>query len=134
MTINPQTIVSILGLVCSSSSLWHFAGELQRIVAAGGYLENKRVTTQSSSRCLDLSRAIGDFEYKNNDSLQPEEQVVTADPDIEHHVLTDDEEFLILACDGGQILVEIVERKLTVPSQVSGNVSPLNEQSIWSGD
>lgn len=49
---------------------------------------------------LALSRAIGDFEFKKNHSLQPEKQIVTADPDILQHVLTDDEEFLILACDG----------------------------------
>lgn len=49
---------------------------------------------------LALSRAIGDFEFKKNHSLQPEKQIVTADPDVLQHVLTDDEEFLILACDG----------------------------------
>ena len=68
---------------------------------------DRALTIQSSSGDLALSRAIGDFRYKKNDSLQPEKQIVTADPDIEQHVLTDDEEFLILACDGGQILVEI---------------------------
>jgi len=50
--------------------------------------------------CLSLSRAIGDLAYKNNDSLPPEEQRVTADPDVLQHVLADDDEFLILACDG----------------------------------
>jgi len=56
---------------------------------------------------LALSRAIGDFEFKKNYGLQPEKQIVTADPDIQQHTLTDDEEFLILACDGMPILVQI---------------------------
>jgi len=50
---------------------------------------------------LALSRAIGDFEFKNNHALRPEQQVVTSEPDIEVHQLGDEEEFLILACDGG---------------------------------
>jgi protein phosphatase PTC2/3 len=49
---------------------------------------------------LALSRAIGDFEFKNNHALSPEQQIVTADPDIEVHQLENEEEFLILACDG----------------------------------
>jgi protein phosphatase 2C family protein 2/3 len=49
---------------------------------------------------LAFSRSIGDFEFKKNDSLQPERQMVTADPDVQQHTLTYDEEFLILASDG----------------------------------
>lgn len=49
---------------------------------------------------LALSRALGDFEFKQNFSLQPEKQIVTADPDIITHKLDGEEEFLVLACDG----------------------------------
>lgn len=63
-------------------------------------LVDRALTIHSSSGNLALSRAIGDFEFKKNHSLQPERQIVTADPDVQQHVLTDDEEFLILACDG----------------------------------
>jgi len=86
---------------------------MQRIVAAGGSVECGRVnggfimkvvaralTTHHAPGELAPSRAIGDFKYKENDSLQPEKQIVTADPDVLQHMLTDDEEFLILACDG----------------------------------
>lgn len=31
---------------------------------------------------LNLSRAIGDLEYKRNPDLKPEEQIISADPDI----------------------------------------------------
>lgn len=49
---------------------------------------------------LALSRALGDFEFKQNGTLSPEKQVVTADPDVIFHKRTDEDEFLILACDG----------------------------------
>lgn len=47
-----------------------------------------------------LSRAIGDFEFKQNYTLQPEQQIVTADPEIITHKIDGEEEFLVLACDG----------------------------------
>jgi protein phosphatase PTC2/3 len=49
---------------------------------------------------LALSRAIGDFEFKKNYSLSAEKQVITADPDIISHDITEEDEFLVLACDG----------------------------------
>ena len=49
---------------------------------------------------LALSRAIGDFEFKKSAKLPPEEQVVTAYPDVMAHEITDDDEFLVVACDG----------------------------------
>jgi serine/threonine protein phosphatase PrpC len=61
---------------------------------------DRALTTIHSPGNLALSRAIGDFEFKKNHSLQPERQIVTADPDVQQHLLMDDEEFLILACDG----------------------------------
>lgn len=49
---------------------------------------------------LALSRALGDFEYKKNQSLPAEAQIITADPDIIEHQLTGEDEFLVIACDG----------------------------------
>lgn len=49
---------------------------------------------------LALSRAIGDFEFKKSAELSPEKQIVTAYPDVEVHELTEEDEFLVLACDG----------------------------------
>ncbi|KAK9763893.1 Protein phosphatase 2C 2 [Basidiobolus ranarum] len=70
-------------------------GESDRIVAAGGFVEFGRVNGN-----LALSRAIGDFEFKQNMKLNPEDQVVTANPDVETHSITSDDEFIVLACDG----------------------------------
>ena len=49
---------------------------------------------------LALSRALGDFEFKQNNNLPAEQQIVTADPDIISHTSTSEDEFLIIACDG----------------------------------
>ena len=49
---------------------------------------------------LALSRAIGDFEFKKSAELSPEQQIVTAFPDVTTHELSDDDEFLVIACDG----------------------------------
>jgi serine/threonine protein phosphatase PrpC len=49
---------------------------------------------------LALSRAIGDFEYKNNPSLPPEDQIVTCNPEIIEISHDEDHEFIVVACDG----------------------------------
>eukprot|EP00128_Syssomonas_multiformis_P018928 Colp12_sorted_trinity150504_noHs@35541 len=69
--------------------------EYKRIFAAGGFVDFGRVNGN-----LALSRAIGDFEFKNNSKLKAEEQIVTANPDIIVKKITNEEEFIILACDG----------------------------------
>lgn len=69
--------------------------EMKRIQAAGGYVEDSRV-----NGILALSRALGDFEYKNNTSLKARDQAVSALPDIKSVPITSDTEFLLLACDG----------------------------------
>ena len=52
---------------------------------------------------LALSRAIGDFEFKKSADLPPESQIVTAFPDVTIHEITDDDEFIVVACDGKSI-------------------------------
>ena len=49
---------------------------------------------------LALSRAIGDFEFKKSAELSPEQQIVTAFPDVIAHSISNDDEFLVIACDG----------------------------------
>ncbi|KAN0064410.1 Protein phosphatase 2C 2 [Thecaphora frezii] len=85
--------------------------EHSRILSAGGYVEMERVNGN-----LALSRAIGDFEYKQCSFLGPEHQIVTADPEIITHDINGEEEFLVLACDGiwdcmnNQSVVDFVRR------------------------
>jgi protein phosphatase 2C family protein 2/3 len=50
---------------------------------------------------LALSRAIGDWCYKDNNSMKPEEQAVTCNPDLfEQERNHGEDEFIIIACDG----------------------------------
>ncbi|CAF4370502.1 unnamed protein product, partial [Adineta steineri] len=49
---------------------------------------------------LALSRALGDFIFKRNTDKKAEEQVVTAAPDVVTKTITEDWEFILLACDG----------------------------------
>lgn len=69
--------------------------ERARISGAGGYIEYGRVNGN-----LALSRALGDFEFKKNYALPPERQIITADPDVTCHEITEEDEFLVIACDG----------------------------------
>lgn len=51
--------------------------ELDRIKKAGGQVSFGRVNGN-----LNLSRALGDLQYKQNTKLTPEQQMITANPDI----------------------------------------------------
>ncbi|KXS21903.1 PP2C-domain-containing protein [Gonapodya prolifera JEL478] len=65
--------------------------EAERILKSGGRIEDDRVEGD-----LAVSRALGDFEYKPN----PDDPLVSPEPDVVHHRVTSDVEFLIMACDG----------------------------------
>jgi len=69
--------------------------ETKRIIAAGGWVEFNRVNGN-----LALSRALGDFVFKKNEKKRPEEQIVTAYPDVTVEDITPNHEFMVLACDG----------------------------------
>ncbi|KAF2280560.1 protein phosphatase 2C [Westerdykella ornata] len=95
-------------------------GEKARIQAAGGFVDFGRVNGN-----LALSRAIGDFEFKKSAELPPENQIVTAFPDVEIHDISEDDEFLVIACDGiwdcqsSQAVVEFVRRGIVAKQELS---------------
>lgn len=68
--------------------------EKNRIYKAEGYVTEGRVKGG-----LNLSRSLGDMDYKQNTKLKAEEQMITAFPDITEEP-SQDIEFIILACDG----------------------------------
>jgi protein phosphatase 2C family protein 2/3 len=70
-------------------------GEQQRIFSAGGWVEFNRVNGN-----LALSRALGDFTFKRNRAKKPEEQIVTAFPELSVYDVSTELEFLVIACDG----------------------------------
>jgi protein phosphatase 2C family protein 2/3 len=70
--------------------------ERDRIRAAGSKIsEDERV-----EGLLAVSRAIGDFDFKQAGGLPPERQAVTCVPDISKTPKHKDDEFIVVACDG----------------------------------
>ncbi|MFQ6619218.1 hypothetical protein Gotur_000131 [Gossypium turneri] len=94
--------------------------EKERILKAGGFIHAGRVNGS-----LNLARAIGDMEFKQNKFLSAEKQIVTANPDINTVELCDDDEFMVLACDGiwdcmsSQTLVDFIHDQLKSESKLS---------------
>ena len=69
--------------------------EKTRIYKAEGWISDGRVKGN-----LNLTRGFGDLEYKQNKNLKPEEQMITANPDIKVVDFTNDIDFVIIGCDG----------------------------------
>ncbi|XP_071550725.1 protein phosphatase 1B isoform X2 [Panulirus ornatus] len=69
--------------------------EKERIQNAGGSVMIQRVNGS-----LAVSRALGDYEYKNVEGKGPCEQLVSPEPEIYVERRQVDDEFLVLACDG----------------------------------
>lgn len=79
--------------------------ERARIEAAGGTVEQTPAgrSRQPMFRVngnLNLSRSIGDLEYKRRKDLPPELQVICSTPEVMREKIIADDEFLVLACDG----------------------------------
>lgn len=82
-------------IALSSDHKPSLAHEISRIEKAGGSVQNNRV-----NGTLALSRAIGDFEFKENSDLSWKEQMITAFPDVTIHEMKPEDEFIVIACDG----------------------------------
>jgi len=93
--------------------------ETKRILAAGGWVEFNRVNGN-----LALSRALGDFVFKKNETKRAEEQIVTAYPDVEVKELTSDHEFILLACDGIWDVLSNEEVLEFVRSRIAQQIQP----------
>ena len=87
--------------------------EAERIMKAGGFVRDNRV-----NGALNVSRTIGDLDFKKNAELPHTHQMVVATPDITTFELQKGDEFLILACDGiwdvlsNQEAVDLVRKKI----------------------
>lgn len=91
--------------------------EKKRIEKAEGFVEDNRV-----NGVLNLSRSLGDLDYKQNKKLKQEDQMITAMPEIRVEKITNDCDFLIIACDGvwdclsSQKAVDFVHERLNKPA------------------
>eukprot|EP01069_Polyplicarium_translucidae_P004108 Polyplicarium_translucidae@DN2495_c0_g1_i4.p1 len=94
--------------------------ERMRIYSAGGFLEMGRVNGN-----LNLSRAIGDLLYKQDSSLPPERQILTAFPDVFVIDISPADEFLLVGCDGiwenlsSQDVVNFIRMRINVVDNLS---------------
>eukprot|EP00596_Hydrurales_sp_CCMP1899_P005161 CAMPEP_0119035254 /NCGR_PEP_ID=MMETSP1177-20130426/2186_1 /TAXON_ID=2985 /ORGANISM="Ochromonas sp, Strain CCMP1899" /LENGTH=700 /DNA_ID=CAMNT_0006993251 /DNA_START=140 /DNA_END=2239 /DNA_ORIENTATION=+ len=70
--------------------------ESARISAAGGFINHVGRINGN----LNLSRSLGDLKYKQVEDIPPEEQMITAEPDVTITPLEPTDEFLVLGCDG----------------------------------
>ena len=101
-------------------------GEKARIIKAEGSVFNGRVNGN-----LSLSRALGDFDYKGQNKLKRDEQLIIATPEIKHKVLNSTSEFLILGCDGiwetlsTEKIIEFIRDKLTEKKNLKDVVEAL---------
>eukprot|EP00927_Polykrikos_kofoidii_P029110 TRINITY_DN25220_c0_g2_i1.p1 TRINITY_DN25220_c0_g2~~TRINITY_DN25220_c0_g2_i1.p1 ORF type:complete len:380 (+),score=68.35 TRINITY_DN25220_c0_g2_i1:84-1223(+) len=93
------------------------AEERARVEAAGGYV-TKEGRIEGN---LNLSRALGDFEYKRTRRRggRPEDQMITGVPEVRRRVLQRTDRFLLLGCDGiwetsrgSQAVVDIVRQAI----------------------
>ena len=69
--------------------------EFTRIKKARHYVSANRVDGN-----LALSRAFGDFKYKDEPTFHAKDQAVTAFPDVTSRLRDRDDKFIMVACDG----------------------------------
>jgi serine/threonine protein phosphatase PrpC len=100
--------------------------EIDRIEKAGSTITDGRVDGN-----LNLTRSLGDLKYKQKEGFKPEEQPITADPDVYEFELTEDIDFIIMGCDGiwerksNEEMVEYVYSKLNAGKSLKETVSEL---------
>lgn len=70
--------------------------EKSRVEAAGGFVNAMGRINGN----LNLSRSLGDLKYKQNHSLPPERQIITAEPDVVTYTIQPDDQFMVIGCDG----------------------------------
>mmetsp|Transcript_58261 Transcript_58261/g.138798 ORF Transcript_58261/g.138798 Transcript_58261/m.138798 type:complete len:395 (+) Transcript_58261:124-1308(+) len=78
-------------------------GERARITRAGGTVERQQLGPFVQFRVnghLNLSRSIGDLQYKRNEQLAPHEQIICSTPDVQVFPRNPADEFIVMACDG----------------------------------
>ncbi|CAE7372036.1 unnamed protein product [Symbiodinium natans] len=77
------------------------AREKRRIQAAGGWVESCGAGQHRVNGNLNLSRALGDLEYKKDHTRRPDEQIICSTPDVTFRDRDlENDEFLVICCDG----------------------------------
>ena len=93
--------------------------EKNRITKAGGTVTNGRVEGN-----LNLSRALGDLRYKKDKTRPPEEQIISAEPEVHKQPLLDSCDFIVMGCDG--IFETKSSQNSCVPANICTNIQKNN--------
>ncbi|XP_054162992.1 protein phosphatase 1B-like [Oppia nitens] len=107
--------------------------ERQRIQEAGGNVMISRVNGS-----LAVSRALGDYEYKNSNK-KPSEQLVSPIPEVSVTKIDINDEFLVLACDGvwdvmtNEDLCAFVRYQMTIESSLKTICSNIIDTCLHKG-
>lgn len=103
--------------------------ERDRIANAGGTVERQQVGPIVQYRVngnLNLSRSIGDLEYKKNTALRREEQMICSTPDVSTFPRESGDEFLVMACDGVWDVVDCQDAVDFVRQRLQLGMRPLS--------
>jgi len=100
--------------------------EKDRIQKAGGYIVDGRINGN-----LNLSRAIGDLEYKKDTDRKVHEQLIIAVPELKQRTLTSSDNMILLGCDGiwecytNQQICDFVWSKLKDGKKIGDSIEDL---------
>ncbi|TVU15510.1 hypothetical protein EJB05_39034, partial [Eragrostis curvula] len=97
-----KDIIPCVAMDLSTDHKPHLQAETQRIENAGHEVTRfpQRGGISRVDNGIAISRSTGDVRYKDNANLPPQQQALTAFPDVRTEVITDDTGFLFMACDG----------------------------------
>lgn len=108
--------------------------EKERIQNAGGSVMIQRVNGS-----LAVSRALGDYEYKNVEGKGPCEQLVSPEPEIYVERRQGEDEFLVLACDGvwdvmtNEDLCAFVRSRLLITDDLEAITNQIVDTCLYKG-
>jgi serine/threonine protein phosphatase PrpC len=115
--------------------------ERERIQNAGGFVQctsRGPITHFRVNGNLNLSRALGDFQYKRRKDLGHDAQIITCAPDCKAQARGGQDEFLVLACDGiwdvmsSQDVVDFVRPRLDHCTEISSVTQSLLNRCLAS--
>ena len=103
--------------------------EYDRIINAGWEVIDGRVDGN-----LNLSRSLGDLRHKRIKNLPPEQQPITWVPDITIEKIDDDDDFIVMGCDGiwevksSQEVVDYIDDKLADKTPIEEIIESLMDE------
>ena len=86
---------------------------------------------------LAVSRALGDFDYKAQSKLPAIQQLVSPEPDVDIIERCQEDQFVLLACDGvwdvleNEEVVELIGARMRVSESLEKTTAGLLEKALY---